>query len=84
MRKKKNLDLEESYNAGSVMRETSLKNPPLWKNQRLLVLGGVLVLIIQACHLNAGMLLDGNGLRIPDWIALVSKGSSRRIQYASF
>lgn len=70
--------------AGSVMVGTFLKGCYLQKNQRLPVLAGVVVLIALECQLHMELILDGIGLRIPDWILLVSGGSSQRTQYVSF
>lgn len=69
---------------GSVMGETFINRIHLQKSQRPLALAGVLVLTVQAFRLHVGLILDGSGLRILDWIALVTGGSSRLIQHVGF
>ncbi|PSS09753.1 Transferase [Actinidia chinensis var. chinensis] len=53
------------------------------KNQKLFPLGGGALLISLAFQLHEEMLSDGNGIRIPDWIALDSGESSHLIQHSA-
>ncbi|KDO63768.1 hypothetical protein CISIN_1g042318mg [Citrus sinensis] len=59
------------------------ENSSLQKNQRLPQLAGVLALIVLACRLHMVMMLDGNGLRILDWIVLDLGESSNLVEYVT-
>ncbi|GFY86224.1 glycine cleavage T-protein family [Actinidia rufa] len=56
-------------------------SPHRQKNQKLFPLAGGALLISLAFQLHEEMLSDGNGIRIPDWIALDSGESSRLIHH---
>ncbi|KAJ4951034.1 hypothetical protein NE237_027866 [Protea cynaroides] len=58
--------------AGNVLAELFLINPHAWKSQMRDLLDRAVELIRLRCLLLREIILDGNGLRIPDWIVLVS------------
>ncbi|RZC57833.1 hypothetical protein C5167_005150 [Papaver somniferum] len=64
-------NVSENFLAGNVLVRTYLHPLTRKENLRLQLLAGVLVLTKPVSHLQKGIVLGGNGTKIPDWIVLV-------------